>query len=399
MPGVRRSVRALALAAGLVLASCSSGDDDAADRAGLPPATTPARATSTTEPAPAAPPALVAAERIDVPDVTGAAWRVTYMSQRVDGVPVEVTGLVVRPVGAAPPGGFPVVAWGHGTIGVGDACIQMNSFDGHLGIPALQQRLDAGYVVAATDYEGIGGPGPHPYLVAESEARSIFDIARVLPQIEGVDASTRVVLVGFSQGGHAVLAAAERRARLAPDLDVVGVAALATNGDLGESVRAIFRRRDLAEFGMLLAVGWGDTYPELEATDVIAPAGADAADAARDGKCLGELQPFLGDATVGDLWVQSPTALAPWVARVRENDLHENAIDLPVFVAGGGDDPLAVPSSVNRLVERLCGAGLAVDDHRYTGAGHGATVDASITDVHEWIAARFRGEVAPSSCA
>ena len=377
----------------LVGVSCSGDDDENAT-----PAAAATTTTSTTLVEEITTGALVSAEPLNVPDVNGDAWRVTYTSQRIDGEPVEVTGLVVRPRRDPPPGGFPVFAWGHGTTGVADACVQMNSFDGHLGIPALQQRLDAGYVVAATDYEGIGGPGTHPYMVAESEARSLFDIVRALPAIQGVDASPRTVLAGFSQGGHAVLAAAARRAELAPDLDIVGVVALASASDLARSVPAMFSRRELAGFGMMIAVGWADTYPDLELTDVVAPDGMAAAEAARTDKCLGELEPFLGDARVDDLWVTSPARLEPWAARIAENDLDAEPIDLPVFVAGGGRDILVVPTLVDGLVDQLCGAGLDVEDRRYPDAGHGATVDDSVADVHAWIAARLAGEPAPSSC-
>jgi alpha-beta hydrolase superfamily lysophospholipase len=341
---------------------------------------------------------VVSAEPLTVPDVDGLVWRVTYRSRRIDGKGVNVTGVVVRPTGPAPPGGFPVIAWGHGTTGVADACVPMNSFDGHLGIPALQEHLDAGFVVAATDYEGIGGPGTHPYLVAESEARSVLDMVRTLPLIDGVDASGATVLAGHSQGGHAVLAAAERRARLAPDLQIVGVAALASGGDLWATVPAMFRRRSLAEFAVLLAVGWADTYPDLEVEDVVGPAGTDAVAAARSRACLNELQPYLGGTTMDELFVANPAELDAWAARIDENDLEADRINLPVFVAGGGADRLVVPSLVDGLVERLCGAGLAVDLHRYPDAGHGATVDASVPDLHRWTRDRMAGEPVPSSC-
>ena len=34
-----------------------------------------------------------------------------------------------------------------------------------------------GVVVAATDYEGLGTPGPHPYIVGASEGHSVLDAA------------------------------------------------------------------------------------------------------------------------------------------------------------------------------------------------------------------------------
>lgn len=46
------------------------------------------------------------------------AWRVLYTSSAPDGSPIAVSGVVAAPAGAAPDGGWPVVAWAHGTTGV-----------------------------------------------------------------------------------------------------------------------------------------------------------------------------------------------------------------------------------------------------------------------------------------
>ena len=37
-------------------------------------------------------------------------------------------------------------------------------------MPELARLLARGWVVVATDYPGLGTPGPHPYLVGQSEA-------------------------------------------------------------------------------------------------------------------------------------------------------------------------------------------------------------------------------------
>ena len=44
--------------------------------------------------------------------------------------------------------------------------------------PLLQRWLKAGYAVVRTDYEGLGTPGVHPYLVGRSEGRSVLDAVR-----------------------------------------------------------------------------------------------------------------------------------------------------------------------------------------------------------------------------
>lgn len=46
------------------------------------------------------------------------AYRVLYRSRGLHGEPIAVSGLVIAPRGAPPPGGRPIVAWSHPTTGV-----------------------------------------------------------------------------------------------------------------------------------------------------------------------------------------------------------------------------------------------------------------------------------------
>ncbi|HEX7443392.1 MAG TPA: lipase family protein, partial [Acidimicrobiales bacterium] len=131
------------------------------------------------------------------------AYRVLYHSQSIAGADIAVSGVVVVPGGTPPPGGFPIVAWAHGTTGLSDQCAP--SLGGFASIPSLTAFLDRGMIVAATDYEGLGTPGIHPYLVGQSEAQSVLDSARAARNLAGVTASNQVAVVGYSQGGQAAL--------------------------------------------------------------------------------------------------------------------------------------------------------------------------------------------------
>ncbi len=174
----------------------------------------------------AAPGTLIRSQRIAAPP--GArAWRVLYHSRALDGRDVAVSGVVVAPTGAAPASGRPMVSWAHGTTGLGDRCAPSRSPGVASELPWIREFVDRGYVVAATDYEGLGTPGPHPYLVGESEGRSVLDAARAARGLRATGAGDSVVVTGHSQGGQAALFAGEIASRYAPDLDVRGVAALA----------------------------------------------------------------------------------------------------------------------------------------------------------------------------
>lgn len=140
--------------------------------------------------------------------------RVLYLTSGVDGSPTVASALVALPAGVQPRA---VVSYQHGT--------RLH----RLNVPSSPDRLDgvlvavalagAGYVLAAPDYLGLGSsPGPHPYLHAATEATCVTDLVTALPEVladEGVAVPDRLLLLGFSQGGHASLAALEALERLA----------------------------------------------------------------------------------------------------------------------------------------------------------------------------------------
>lgn len=73
-------------------------------------------------PLPAEPGTVIRTEPLGV-DVPGAtALRILYTSQRPDGTPAASSGMIFIPTTPAPPAGRPVVAWAHGTLGMGDSC-------------------------------------------------------------------------------------------------------------------------------------------------------------------------------------------------------------------------------------------------------------------------------------
>lgn len=91
----------------------------------------------------------------------------------------------------------------------------------------LPNMIAEGYIVVATDYPGLGTEGIHPYLIGESEARSVLDSVRAVRDLPNSGASNRFAVLGHRQGGHAALFTGEVAARYAPDLKLVGMAAAA----------------------------------------------------------------------------------------------------------------------------------------------------------------------------
>ena len=99
--------------------------------------------------------------------------------------------------------------------------------------------LDAGrgYVVAATDYPGLGTPEAHPYLVGDSEARAVLDSVRAARNYgrRGRSALRRTGRFA-GRAGRPLYRLPLRR--YAPDLQLVGVAAAAPATELATLINA-----------------------------------------------------------------------------------------------------------------------------------------------------------------
>ena len=183
------------------------------------------------------PPGSVIREEVTNDDRKGATdYRVLYRSVGLHGEPIAVSGTIIVPVGPAPPGGRPIVAWAHPTSGVEPQCgpsLARFRFEQIMGLRDMVRR---GYIVTATDYPGLGAGGPHPYLVGDSEGRAVLDSVRAAESVAHEQAPG-VALWGHSQGGQAVLYAAKLAPTYAPELRLDGVAAAAPATELGALMR------------------------------------------------------------------------------------------------------------------------------------------------------------------
>jgi fermentation-respiration switch protein FrsA (DUF1100 family) len=319
---------------------------------------------------------------------------VSYRSRALDGSPVAVTGLVVRPAGPAPEGGFPVLTWGHGTTGTADTCAP--SREPGLPIPELPELLAAGFVVAATDYQGLGTPGVHPYLVGESAGRSLLDAARAAGRVPGADAGTRVIAHGESQGGHAALFAGEIAPRYAPDLDVLGIVAAAPPADVPALISGAAASPLTFGYAFLVFATWSAVYPEADLAAVVTPEVAAQAGLVEQG-CLDAALRAFPSRRLEELRVADPAAVQPWSDLLERNRAGTVAPAAPVLIVHGEADRLVPVRLSSELLDRLCGLGAEVALETYPGAGHGV-VPAASGDITAWLEGRLSGQAAPTSC-
>ena len=183
-----------------------------------------------------------------------------------------VSGVLVAPDGPAPAGGRPVVTWAHGTTGTADICAPSKAKDVASTLPDIAEFVRDGYVVVATDYEGLGTPGLHPYLVGESEGRGVLDAGTLLATSPDAHADANVAIYGYSQGGHAVLFAGQIAPTYAPDLHIVGDVAGAPVGDLKLLLPVATSVAAYRGFAIMGGFGTAAAYPNAHPKVLLTPA-------------------------------------------------------------------------------------------------------------------------------
>ncbi|HEV2766610.1 MAG TPA: alpha/beta fold hydrolase [Acidimicrobiales bacterium] len=339
---------------------------------------------------------LVALAERSTPEVPAdaRAWDVLHLSEGVDGRPTAVSGVVYAPGGMAPEEGRPVLSWGHGTVGLADDCAPSRA---GVVVPGLAELLDAGYVVAATDYEGLGTPGPHPYLVGVSAGRSVLDAARAAGRIDGAGAGDRVVVAGHSQGGHAALFAGQLASRYAPELDLLGVVGSAPAAELSTLLRSAVPITPA--FGLVASAvyAYGSVYDDLDLAEALTPAALERIDVVEQ-QCLQGVTEAFSDQPPAAWLVANPVDLEAWERRIEENEPGSAAVSAPVLVVQGTNDFIVLASSTQTAIERMCAGGNTVDYREYPRTGHGDILVQSGPDVLAWVAERVAGVDARSSC-
>ena len=332
-----------------------------------------------------------------------AAYRVLYRSTGMRGEPIAVSGAVVVPAGPIPLGGRPIVAWAHPTTGVVDKCAPSLARGLFRSIQGLREMLESGYVVAATDYPGLGTPGVHPYLVGDSEGRAVLDSVRAARQLAGPGGTRRAFAVwGHSQGGQAALFTGLLARRYAPDLTLVGVAAAAPATELATLMMADLDTSGGKNLTAMTLWSWSRVYG-APITKVVTPAALPVInELAND--CIETIFDVLerrGPSRELDRSFLSVNNLAdrqPWRGLLARNTPGRLPPDIPIFLAQGSTDTLVLPRVTQDYRARLCQAGSRVEFDLVPGVGHLFVARDAAPAAIDWIGERFAGAPAPSNC-
>jgi pimeloyl-ACP methyl ester carboxylesterase len=337
------------------------------------------------------PGSLVRQEVIDGAPLGATAYRVLYRSTGMKGEPIFV------------PGGRPIVAWAHPTTGVTPACAPSLAIFLFQQIQGLRSFVERGYVVAATDYPGLGTPETHPYLVGDSEARAVLDSVRVAGTMPGAGGGTRFTVWGHSQGGQASLFTGMTAATYAPELTLLGVAAAAPASDLTTLMNDDINSVGGKNITAMTLWSWHRVYDaslsrmvDSQAMPTIDRLSRECIEGPFD---ILERQRTEAPLQQHFLKVEKPSDVEPWSSLLKTNSTGLLPTNIPVFLAQGTIDQIIRPDVTQTYMKQLCQAGSKVKLVMLPDIGHGRAAQASTMDVVRWISDRFAGDAAPSDCA
>jgi pimeloyl-ACP methyl ester carboxylesterase len=287
---------------------------------------------------------------------------IKYTTTDETGAQHVATATVLVPTAKAD-GPRPVLAWAHGTTGVVPGCAPSLLKDPWAGIPAVDQLVEAGYVVVATDYVGLGTEGPHQYLVGRTAARNVLDGIRALHDYDeqddvtdGAGLTDEAVVWGHSQGGQTTLFTGEVAEDYAPDVKLAGLGALAPPADLSALLGA---EKDTIVGKVLSSMAmrsWSETFDDVDFDQVVRK-GARTAARGISSRCLTKPGAYLtlveGESLKTSIFDGDPTKDPVLVAHMDDNSA-SGPIATPLFIGQGAADDVVDPTVTEDYVATMC---------------------------------------------
>jgi alpha-beta hydrolase superfamily lysophospholipase len=348
-----------------------------------------------------------ALEGTDVFDeISATAVRIKYRSTTgVAGAPSEVSGVVTVPPGPAPRGGWPILVFGHDVTGVANKCAPSLAPDLAGYASFMGVLLSRGYIVAMTDYQGLGvdGQPPHSLIDVATLGNNMIDAARAVRRVTD-NASTRWGAFGYGEGGAAAWAAADRAGSYGGGLELVGAAALAPLADLsGLATEAEEGKLRPEQFKLqMLTVEDLALTSNLNRDDFRSGLAREQWDVLID--CAppdpAQLKQFYSELTPANLQPSNPAAIAQLRTSLANAALPLNGGSgqaAPLLVVYATDDPVVLLDGVRGALRRACAAGAPIEAVTKVGDTL-TTTDLTVQYAIDWLENRFGGAQLSNLC-
>ncbi|MCJ1676239.1 lipase family protein [Streptomyces sp. APSN-46.1] len=336
--------------------------------------------------------------------VNASVHRIMYRTTDRTGKASAVTGTVLIPTNPRA-GQRPIVAFAPGTQGLADKCApsrQMAAGTEYEALP-IKKLLDQGYAVVVTDYQGLGTPGVHTYMDREAQGRAVLDSVRAAQRLDAVDLPDAgpVALYGYSQGGGASASAAELAPTYAPELKIKGAVVGAPPADMNRVAASMDGSAYGAFFNYALS-GLATSYG-IDIGPYLSAHGKRVTNNLRDNLCTTQAlakYPFLNSRflTADGRPLTERLGRAPWATVVADQQLGKRKPAVPVLLSHSALDDV-VPQQVGKnLAADWCRRGTTVKFSSNIVPGHIAATEATSAEGIPWLADRFAGRTAPTTC-
>jgi pimeloyl-ACP methyl ester carboxylesterase len=326
------------------------------------------------------------------------AIRILYHSSSSTGADVATSAVVLIPAGQAPAGGWPVIAWSHGTSGVARMCAPSLQKDMEYGEEGLMPMVRAGFAVVATDYHGLGTDGPHEYVNKIAQARDvIYSVPAARAAVPSL--GRRWVVIGHSQGGLAAWSVAEMEATL-HDPDYLGAVSVAGAADLKAVLTGMGDPGSDAGFYLTyMAYAIHVQSPDFKASDMLQGGTLARYENATTRGCWNYAYASFLDLPPGKVVKPGWDKTAAAQKFFQTDELGVAPIGGPMLVIAGEGDQTVPIASVRATVQKACRNGIALRFRSYQGLDHDPTMDQSTPDQLAWVKDRFAGKPSTGNCA
>src|SRR5690606_16331230 len=304
---------------------------------------------------------------------------ITYRSRGVQSEPIVTSGYLLLPKGKVPQGGWPVLAWAHGTTGVADTCAPSGDYaDGpvhpyqQIAAKALNAWLARGYAVVAPDYQGLGTPSGHPYMNAQSQLYTVVDAVRAAHLLKPYKFSKDWYVMGHSQGGAASVKVATDGRKDAPELNLKGAIALAPGGYQYQGIAEYVTTHtpietSVAAFFPIVLLGAEAADPSLAPPNLVSSDMAKVLNYARN-RCLSELQSELKAAPQT---VFKPNVnLAPLTNYLKKQSIENMTPIVPTLIVQGDKDQLVDYRGTYAYYQQVCKKQKPISFHLIKNGDH-----------------------------
>lgn len=338
-------------------------------------------------------------EPLGVKVANGTALRIIYRTQRADGTLTFASGMVFVPNNTVSGSPRPVVAWAHGTVGMGDQCAPSRTPNPLNAIPWVSEMLARGWVVTATDYAGLGTPGTEGYLIGGDESNDVLNSVRALKYMPYADAGSYFAVWGHSQGGNSALFTAANVASYAPDLHLVGTVASAPAAELVPLLNETQGTSLDWVIGPEVALAWPQAYSNLNAQTILTSTGYNNYQKIAN-QCI--VQAALGGLIrkkVGQAFFSSDLTKSPaWLSVAKAQTAPTLSKNQPLLVAESLTDQVVLPNTTALYIQKSCTGGSDLTSLWLTDVGHIQLSSTIAPEVIGWISDRFAGLPNVSNC-